>query len=172
MRIAAAVAQPFHIESSPIRVTPKGTHRGDGDGNRVGQARPIEAQDLARTACRADAGKHPLIPALQRDLIGHPAEGLIGGDDRRDRGTSPVPLGVGDGEHRGDHVAGMARAPGGVGVVAVQVADQDGVREGRQIGRCRLPRAEDARRRLALHARGQAAGDGRGLGVERAGRAA
>ena len=148
------VARPRHPLGRKLRCEHSGSNRGrrraalphrqladardaqrdagrDGDGDRVAHGRAVQPEDRAGAAGRADRGEHALVPALQRDLIRHPAEDLV---RRRDRGDHRPPvrsMSVGHREHRGDHVARMPGATSGVGVVTVQVADEHRVREGR-----------------------------------------
>ena len=142
--------------------------RRDRDRDRVAQPRAVQAEDPARATRGADGGVHALVPAPERHLVGQPAEHLVRGGDRRDHRAAGGAMRVGDRQHAGDHVARVARAARRVRVVAVEVADQRGVRERGELGRGRLAGAEEPRRRRAAHARRRPARDDRGLAVERA----
>ena len=146
--------------------------RRDRDGDGVAQRGAIEPENLAGAAGGADGGEHPLVPALQRDRVREAAERFVRGGDGRDDGAAVRAAAVGHRQHRGNHVARVARPPRGVGVVAIQIADQHGVRERGEVRGRPLRRAENARRRGALDPRREAHGDGGRLAVERPGRAA
>ena len=71
---------------------------------------------------------------------------------------------VADGQDRGEVVAGMRRLQRQVGVVVIEIADQQAVDERRPIRRC-CAAAEQAGPGMALHAQGAAPGDGVGVGA-------
>ena len=145
--------------------------RRDRDGDRVPHGRTIESEDLAGAARRPDGGEHALIPALEGDPVGHATERFVRDRDRGDHRSAVGLARVGGRQHGGNHVTRVAGSARGVGVVAVQVADENGVHEGRLICRRRRARAKDSHRRVPPHAGRDTSRDRRRLAVERAGRA-
>src|SRR5207244_9726297 len=112
-----------HRELADSRDSERHTGR-DRDGNGVPDRRLVEPEDLAGAASRADGGEHALIPSLQGDSVRETAEHFVRGGDRRDDRSPIRSVSIARGQHGGNHVTRVARPPGCVGVVTVQISDE------------------------------------------------
>src|SRR5262249_9972675 len=141
-----------HRKLSDPRYT-KWNTGGDRDGDSVRHRLAVQSEDHASPTGRADGCEHSLVPTLQRNLLRKATEHLVGRCDRRDHCPSVCLVTAGHSQHAGNHVTGMARSSGSVGVVTVEIPNKNSIREGRQIYRRILRGTDHASRRISLFPR-------------------
>ena len=146
LRAAKAKAQPFHIDSSPARVSRRAVPVVAGDPQGVDGLVVREPQQLGGGQGRGDRAVGGVVPASGADAggVAEPALDLVGDRRRGDPGSA-----VGAGELAGRHhgrpvVAGVRRLQRQIRVVAIEVADVHAVGERRPVGRGRSRRRSSA----------------------------
>ncbi len=109
-------------------------HAGDALG--VDQGRSVEAEQLSRPERRREGAVADVVPALRADApgVGQPTLDFVRDDGGRNQVAAGRARRLARGEDRGQVVARMRRFLGEVGVVEVEVAEQDAVYEGRHVG--------------------------------------
>jgi hypothetical protein len=110
--------------------------RHGGDALRVDEGGGVEAEQPSRPERRREGAVADVVPSLGADApgVGQPALDLVGEDRGRDQVAAARARDLRRCQDRGPVVARVGRLLREVGVVEVEVADQDAVHEGRHVG--------------------------------------
>ena len=123
------------------------------------------AREPQQLRCPGRAAQHhedALVPSplAQPDNVRKPGEDFVRGCDGRERVFAACTLGVGHRQARRDHVARMAGTLGDIGIVAVEIAHHDRVRECGHLHRGEAAGTEYAGGRLTAGGGGKLARNG------------
>ena len=141
LRAALAKAQPFHMLSSPERVCRSATLQTPAMPMAWVDLRGVELHQLAGGERRRDGAVGDVIDAVlaQAGGVAEPALDLVGQHRGGDHLLAGCLRRFADGKHRREVVAGMGRLQRQVGVVVVEVADEQAVDERRPLGAAAPP---------------------------------
>ncbi len=147
-RVGERAALPFREFARP-----RLTQRDVGRARQVERLRDfvgIEAQQLGRRRGRRERTVRDVIPSVLADRggVAHPALDFVSKDRGRDQIAALGPGDLAHCEHGGEIVARMGRLERQIGVVVIEVAEEDAVGEGRQVGARLAASAEEARARF------------------------
>ena len=132
--------------------------RRHGQGDRLGGALRVQAEQARRAAGDRQRDVVDVVPAVgaQAGAVAERDADLVGDRDGVDQRGAAQPAPLRQGQQRGDDVAGVQRLQREVGVVEVEVANQQAVDEGGALRR-RPPRRPADRRAVRQR-------EGRGVG--------